>query len=89
MFRENISVARNEYLFFQINITMPRKSERSRKCPDFLEYSHLTFAEKMKKSRRKKRRQEKKKVSDRKIKLRRRAEKEAAEEASKVKGRNK
>ena len=61
---------------------MARKSGRSRKCPDFLQYSHLTFAEKMKKSRRKKRRQEKKKVSDRKIKLR----KKAAKEASKVKG---
>ena len=50
---------------------MARKSERAKKKPDVLHYTHLTLAEKMRKSRRKFNRQQKKKKSDRKLKEKR------------------
>ena len=57
---------------------MARKSARSKKKTEVLQYTHLTSAEKMRKSRKKKNRQEKKKTSDRKIKLKKRTAKETA-----------
>ena len=55
---------------------MTRKSERIRKNTEPLQYTHLTFSEKMRKCRRKKRRQEKKKKSDRNLKVKAKAAKE-------------
>ena len=52
---------------------MARKSERIKKKPDDLHYTHLTAAEKMRKSRRKLRRLQKKKKTDRKLKGERKA----------------
>ena len=48
---------------------MARKSERAKKKPDVLHYTHLTSAEKMRRSRSKLNRQKKKKATDRKLKV--------------------
>ena len=59
-------------------IKMARKSSRSQKKTEVLQYTHLTSAEKMKKCRKKKNKQEKKKTSDRELKMKKRAAKETA-----------